>query len=125
MGRHSLRLTLAAALLGAGCGAPTGESNGALTVESDGVALRLHNGSIGRVHYMVVERSTLALINWAPCTGDGCPVVDPLSTVVVPFGEILGYTPQAREAVVYWWPATSAERLQRNPDLIEWVAVPF
>jgi hypothetical protein len=72
-----------------------------------------------------VERNTLPLINWAPCTGDGCPAVDPLRTVVVPFGEILGYTPQAREAVVYWWPATSPERLQRNPDLIEWVAVPF
>jgi hypothetical protein len=74
---------------------------------------------------MVVERNTLALINWAPCTGEGCPTVHALRSVLIPYKDIPGYTPEAREAVVYWWPSTSPERLARDPDLIEWVVAPF
>ena len=125
MVRYCLGLALAAAALSAGCGVLTGESDDALTVVATGASFRLRNESMGRVHYMVVERDIAALINWAPCTGDTCPAVRARSTVAVPYNEILGYSPEAREAIVYWWPSTSLERLGRDPDLIEWMVVPF
>jgi hypothetical protein len=125
MERHRLGLVLAVSILSTGCKALTGESDDALTVVSERESLRLRNGSMGRVHYMVVEQGTAALINWAPCTGDGCPAVRARSSVLVPYDEILGYSPEARNAIVYWWPSTSLERLQGDRDLIEWVVVPF
>lgn len=123
MKRHCLGLALVAGL-SVGCGALTGESDDALSVERERESLRLRNGSMARVHYMAVEQGAAALINWAPCTGDGCPAVRPRSSVVVPYDEILGYSPSAHNAIVYWWPSTSSERL-RDPDLIESVVVPF
>lgn len=56
--------------------------------------------------YLVVERETAAVIDFATCIDQPqCRSVGPGSTVRVPYSEITGYHSGSKEAVVYWWRA--------------------
>ncbi|HEU0302517.1 MAG TPA: hypothetical protein VFR37_23865 [Longimicrobium sp.] len=68
-------------------------------------SLRLDNASSRAIYYFVIERNAAALANWAPCSRPDlpCPRVEAHSATQVPFGQIAGYEPGAREAIVYWW----------------------
>lgn len=123
MGRQCLGVALAAVVVSSGCGEATGVSEGALTVIPGKEALALLNGSAPALHYFIVERETATLIDWQPCTGDACPSVPPRRSVTVPKEQIIGYTEEAREAIVYWWPSVPLERLRTEVGLIRSIVV--
>ncbi len=67
-------------------------------------SLRLENASSRPIYYLIIERETVPLSNWAPCTSpDHCEHVDAHGETRVEYSDIPGYKPGAREAIVYWW----------------------
>ncbi len=89
----------------ASCGEPTAVTDGTLVVRRLPAALELENESTAPLHYFAVERGTAAVIDWIACVGTGCPSVAALGTVAVPDSQIAGFTPDAEDAIVYWWRA--------------------
>jgi hypothetical protein len=97
---------------------PTALSDGALRVVTGTNALTLQNSSIVAINYFVVERVYAAGINWTACVGANCPAVPAEGEVTVPFSQIAGYAPGAREAVVYWWHSVINGISGLRPDTI-------
>jgi hypothetical protein len=97
---------LALLALLAACVAPTGlVSDGTLEVLPRPADVQLHNLSDRAAYYFIAERGILALIDWRPCVTADCPSVGPHERLTIPHERIIGFTPGAREAVVYWWHA--------------------
>jgi hypothetical protein len=95
-----------AALVGAlACGDPASVTQDQFIIQATGREVLLSNAAAQPTFYLVVERRTAALINFALCVDPQCLSVAPDSTVSVPYREITGYRPGSREAVVYWWRA--------------------
>ena len=101
-------LLLAALLLApASCrsdsSAPGGAGLARVTADRVEGGLRLVNATVRPVAYTVFEHGFLAM--FAPCLdpGPGCLRLAPGESTIVPYAEIGGYTPGAREAIVYWW----------------------
>lgn len=107
MHRIFVRLALAIGIaLIAACGDPSGVSDGVITATRESGGVRLRNSASFAVHYIVVERESAALINFAVCHGPRCPQIPPRASRLIQEFEIAGYAPEAREAIVYWWRAT-------------------
>jgi len=101
-----MRLALCAATLviTAACSNPTGSIAGPVAVRATPPVLQLTNNTTAPVYAFVIERRAAAYTDWAPCTdAAACPGIVSGATVAVPYGKIVGYTPAAREAIVYWW----------------------
>lgn len=54
------------------------------------------------VGYLVVERDMITVALFPPC-GQRCPVLAPGASVTVPYTAIAAYSPEVREARVFWW----------------------
>ena len=97
-------------------GWPTGNDSGSSPSPDEGIAagtlevnvdrvgksLTLRNTTEFEVGYMVIEKDMLVVALFPPC-GQQCPILVQGARVTVPFTDIAGYTPQAREARVLWW----------------------
>ena len=94
---------LAGLVLATACADATGIKDGALTVRRGHQALELSNASEAPLHYFVLEREISALVDWVTCAGPGCRAVPPQGSARIPYSQILGYSPSARELLVYWW----------------------
>ena len=94
-----------AAVAAAGCtGEPPTVSDGVLKVTTEASALKLANVSAAPLHYIVIERETLALVDWIPCTGGPpCPTLAAGGSTRMLYTTVLGYTASAEEGVAYWW----------------------
>ena len=105
MGRRWL--SLLALLTGSiACGNPTSVTQDQFTIQATGREVVLSNTAAQPTFYLVVERETAGLINFAACVGQAqCRSVAPDSSVKIPYGEITGYHAGSKEAVVYWWRA--------------------
>jgi hypothetical protein len=103
-------LSLLALLGGAlACGNPTSVTQDQFTIQATGRQVVLSNTAPQSTFYLVVERETASLIDFATCVGPPpCRSVDPDSSVKIPYGEITGYHAGSREAVVYWWRAVQS-----------------
>ena len=108
MGRRWL--SLLALLTGSiACGNPTSVTQDQFTIQATGREVVLGNTAAQATFYLVVERETAGLINFAACVGQPqCRSVDPDSSVKIPYGEITGYHAGSKEAVVYWWRAVGS-----------------
>jgi hypothetical protein len=83
------------------CGNPTSVTQDQFTIQATGREVVLSNTAGQATFYLVVERETAALINFAACVGQSqCQSVDPDSSVKIPYGEITGYHAGSKEAVV-------------------------
>ena len=79
-------------------------SPGQVTIVKGGSRVRIANGREAPIFFFVVERETAAAINWAPCTNpDGCLRVDPGKIEMLQVTAIVGFRPDAEEAILYWW----------------------
>ena len=106
-----LRWLLVLALLSGSlaCGNPTSVTQDQFTIQATGREVVLSNTALQSTFYLVVERETAGLINFATCVGQlPCRSVDPDSSVRIPYGEITGYHTGSKEAVVYWWRAVQS-----------------
>lgn len=106
MKRRAISLLLALAWMGlaGGCAENATLSDGRLSAEVADDAITIRNWSSETAYYWIVEREALATINFAPCTrSPTCPTLAPGASTSVPKSSIAFYTPEAREAVVFWW----------------------
>ena len=94
------------------CGGTTDPASDHVSPESvvrataAGDGLQLTNPTAKTIYYTVFEHDwgTRGLFLWGLCVDPvGCPSVQARATVTVPYSTIGGYTPEAREAVVYYW----------------------
>ncbi len=88
----------------AACDSTTFSLEGPLAIETGASEVRLHNRTSAPVYAAVVEREHLALYDGGPCTNPAqCDGIDPGERRNIPYAEIVGYKPGAKEAVVLWW----------------------
>lgn len=71
--------------------------------------LSLRNTTEFEVGYLVVEKETMTVALFPPCSNT-CPLLVQGATATVPYNSITGYSAQAKEARVMWW------TLRRNAD---------
>jgi hypothetical protein len=91
------------------CGNPASVTEDQFTVQATGREVVLGNTAAQSTFYLVVERETAGLINFAACVGQPqCRSVEPDSSVRIPYREITGYHAGSKEAVVYWWRAVQS-----------------
>jgi hypothetical protein len=99
-------------------------SDSVLKVTSEATALQLTNLSAAPLHYMVIERGTLALVDWVACMGGPpCPTLAAGATVNVEYPSILGYSGAAQEGVVFWWREVAGGPGYAAPDSIHSLVV--
>jgi hypothetical protein len=91
------------------CGNPASVTQEEFTIQATGREVVLSNTAAQATFYLVVERETAGLINFATCVGQAqCQSVKPDSSVRIPYREITGYRTGSKEAVVYWWRAVQS-----------------
>jgi hypothetical protein len=113
-------------LLAAACNNPTSVSDDALSVRRHPGDLELRNASSRPLSYFVVERETAAItLDWRPCTGPRCPIIDGHAAVSVPDSAIFGFTASAREAIVFWWRAVADSTALVPPESIHSLVTPL
>ena len=97
----ALLVTLAAPT---GCPTATEPRYGSdgFTVVAEQGHLRLLNATEAAIHYVAVEEETSALIDlyYDP---EAWPALAPGEEIRLPFDDITGYTPAAREVRIHWW----------------------
>jgi hypothetical protein len=126
MTRRSSFSRLGLLVLMAACASPTGlVSDGTLEVRPRDADVQLRNLSERPVFYFMAERETLTLIDWRPCVTAECPSVAAHALLTVPHEQIVGFTPGAREAVVFWWRAVPAGPGTFAADSIRSLIVPL
>ena len=87
-------------------------------------SLKLTNPSDASIYYFIVERVYAARINWGPCANPRtCAAVPPHATSTVPYDDIGGYAPGAKEAIVYWWHLMPRGGTRFEPDSIRGIVV--
>ena len=107
------------------CSDPIAVRDGSLTVTRVPGMLELRNASDAPIHYFIVEREAAALVDWFPCAGPSCRAVPPRDIVLVPDAEIIGFSPEAREALVSWWRSVPDGRGGFEHDLIRALVIPL
>jgi hypothetical protein len=91
------------------CGNPTSVTQEQFTIQATGREVVLSNSAAQATFYLVVERETAGLIDFAACVGQPqCQRVGPDASVRIPYGEITGYRAGSKEAIVYWWRAVGS-----------------
>ena len=103
--RHLLLAALAGAA--ASCRIPEGPTIhlGSLTVAARPPELWLENKVTDPIYFVAMERETATRTEWAPCDQPSAcsPPVIRGQLRRLPYGQIQGWTIDAREAVVYYW----------------------
>ncbi len=120
-------LALATAALAAiGCdNQPTTVSGGFLRALAASGVLNVKNYSVRPINYFIVDRNSLALINWGQCAGPTCPSLRAGGSLAMPYDSIAFYTAQSKEAVVYWWHSMFDGKGGYKPDGLWHVIVPL
>lgn len=108
---------VAALLLAGGCGsaqvAEGAMGDGFTATAADG-RLILRNGLSAPVHYTAIEEETAALVDlhFDPTQWPSVPAG---SEARIPLDSVMGYTPEARTAVVHWWTGGTYGEVLRVP----------
>ena len=106
------------------CANPTGPIGGRLTVRATPPVLELTNQGAAPIYFFSIERGAAAFADWAPCTDPSrCAGITMGQTASVPYTQIAGYAPGAREAIVYWWHLIARDQSTLRPDSIRAVVV--
>ena len=118
------RPSLALLALWLACANPAGPIGGRLTVRAAPPVLELTNQGATPIYFFTVERGAAAYTDWAPCTdASRCAGITMGQTASVPYTQIAGYAPGAREAIVYWWHLIARDQSTLRPDSIRAVVV--
>ena len=106
------------------CANPTSPIGGRLTVRAAPPVLELTNQGAAPIYFFTIERGAAAYTDWAPCTDPSrCVGIKVGQTASVPYTQIAGYAPSAREAIVYWWHLIAGAQSTSRPDSIRAVVV--
>jgi hypothetical protein len=106
------------------CGAPTGPIGGQLSVRTAPPLLELTNESPAPVYSFTIERQAATYTDWVPCTDAAhCAAIKTGAAASVPYTQIVGYAPGAREAIVYWWHLVPSDQATFQPDTLRAIVV--
>ncbi len=72
------------------------------SVDARSGQLVLKNESSARIHYVALEEETSTRVD-LDFDPEKWPSVAPGDEVRIPYGDLMGYEPSARQARVYWW----------------------
>jgi hypothetical protein len=92
-----------------GCGIPRTMdcAAGSLTVAPTATGLTIVNQAERPVYLFAINAETLALLDWAPCTGGtNCPALAQGAQRDIPWAEVYWYAPSVKQYTVYWWTVT-------------------
>ena len=92
------------------CGNPTSVTQDQFTIQATGREVVLSNTASQSTFYLVVERETAALIDFATCVGQPQCQCRPRFEREIPYGEITGYHAGSKE-VVYGGEPCRAQRV--------------
>lgn len=91
----------------AGCAESPGplDPSAPLDVSVASRSIRLENQDSRTIYYLIMEAGFAGRVLWAPCTSpeEPCARLEPQAAVRVPYSQISGYEPGAREAILYWY----------------------
>ena len=119
-----LNFLVAALVLLAGCTDGAGPASGGLQVSNVRPVIRMENRSGATIHTFVVESRTLTIIDWLPCTDPlRCPGISAGRDSTMLYSKIVGYEPDAEEAVLYWWHLVPGQGTALRPDSIRIVRI--
>ncbi|MEO5815523.1 MAG: hypothetical protein ABIT20_09615 [Gemmatimonadaceae bacterium] len=66
--------------------------------------LRIVNQTERPVHLMAVNADTLALLDWAPCTGGtNCPALAQGAVRDIAWAAVMAYSAETKQFTVMWW----------------------
>jgi hypothetical protein len=86
------------------CGDTTSNTEDQFTIQTTGEEVVLSNATEKPTYYFIVERETAAVLDFTTCVeGPRCQNVPGGATVRIPYRQITGYSPDRKEAIVYWW----------------------
>ena len=95
-----------------------------LQVDAIPPRLILANESSATVYVVVIERNSLAVVDWIPCIDPVmCPGIQPGADSIIRYDRITGYDSGEDEAVVYWWHLVPRSGGGYQPDEIRQVIV--
>lgn len=92
---------LSAHVLTSCSGNPTSFQPDEISAEVTDDGIQVFNHADKPIYYFAVEEGTLALLNWAPVSGEENKV-DAESNKTIPFTEILGFEEGDRIILYYW-----------------------
>jgi hypothetical protein len=115
-----IRFSVGAALvLTVACSNPTTPIEGEVAVRAVPPDLQVSNQTPTPVYSFIIERGAAAYTDWAPCNDPTrCTALAAGATTTLPYARIVGYTPAAREAIVYWWHLIPEGGAAVRPDSI-------
>jgi hypothetical protein len=107
-------------------GAPGAPAAPGLAIRAVPGALELSNGDTSAAYFVALEQETSARALWRPCTvPSDCRSVAPGATLRLPLDSIVGITPEATHAVVYWYHLVPAADGTTGHDSVRTVQVPL
>lgn len=93
-----------------------------VTPTSDGIVVV--NQTSRPIYVFAVNAETLALLDWAPCTGGpSCPALAQGEQRVIPWVSVYGYAPNAKQYSVMWWHAVVMPDGTTRPSIVQGVLV--
>jgi hypothetical protein len=99
-------LALVPFLAALACSSPTG-SNGVVTARATTLGIDATNHTRRPIFYTAVERNHLALYDYVPCTDETrCETIAPGASRIVPWSQVVFYSPGVKEYVFLWWQAS-------------------
>jgi hypothetical protein len=115
---------LALAMLPAACRETTGLDTGSVDVTAAADGLVVINHSERAAYIRAIDRGMTPLDDWAPCVSPRCnPSAAGQQPVVVPWASVIGYGPDKKEFVVYWWYADTLPDGSLRPGTVYSVLV--
>ena len=108
----------------AACRETTGVDAGSLDVTPTADGLVVFNHSDRAAYIRAIEGSMTPLDDWAPCVSPQCNSrAASEQRVLLPWSSVIGYGPDKKEYVVYWWYADALPDGSLRPGIINRVIV--
>lgn len=122
--RSLVALLSLAALAFLGCSDATspGPWSRVVATAKDG-RVRVTNRTAKPAYTMVVSRELASRINWFQCVDPvQCPPIAPGDSLVVPYPSV-SIPEGEKEALVYWWHASTGPADEAVPGALKWIVV--
>ena len=114
---------LALVMLLAACSETTGPVAGSFDVTPTGEGLAVSNYTERAVYLRAIESGRTPLDDWTPCVSAQCPSQAAGEKRVLPWSSVIGYGPDKKEFVVYWWHADTLPDRTLRPGPVNRVIV--
>jgi hypothetical protein len=100
------------------CAPEPGIAAGYVSVTPTDAGLTIVNQTDRPIYLFVVNAETLALLDWAPCTGGAnCPALAPGARRDIAWADVYWYVPNVKQYTVYWWNVVQADGTPRADNM--------